>query len=62
MARLPAIYTVTSDGMRRYAFKRMLIPTKEVTDGEIVVIDDRDLLVQLNEWNASAPGLWQYWI
>lgn len=50
-------------------YKRMYIPTKTITSGEcefsnnVSFHDARVAMLELlNKWNATMPGLWQYWL
>lgn len=53
--------STTHDGMRRYAFTRLHIPTGETSAGVFDAPTEAEAYKQLARWNAQQPGVWQYW-
>lgn len=55
-------YTVTPDGMTRFEFKRLYIPTGEITVCVAEARSQLEALMWLDHWNARMPLLWKYWL
>jgi hypothetical protein len=45
-----------------FTFKRLHIPTGQVTTGTYEGERWADLYAKFAQWNARAPGVWQYWL
>jgi len=48
--------------MRRWKATRLHIPTGKISEAEFDALTRKEALEQVNAWNASLPGTWQYWL
>jgi len=48
--------------MRRWSARRLHIPTGERSIAEFDALNRKEALEQVNAWNESLPGIWQYWL
>lgn len=54
--------------MWRYTYNRLHIPSGSRSEGtkhydeSSALLAQRALFEDLNDWNRSAPGIWQYWL
>ena len=48
--------------MKRYQCMRLYIPKMDKSVATFDAFDEREALEQVNHWNGSMPGKWQYWM
>lgn len=48
--------------MRVFTYHWLHIPTQKQGTQEVILHNEADMLRLLNRWNATHPGVWQFWM